>query len=131
LAIAVPFDAGHEQNAEDTFATRGRHSRDARELGQAPADSARVHEAPLRPMDAGEIAAQARELTFGLLAPPRAQIGPQNLRTIKSFHDEALSGNLRSYRSSRLSIHYRVIYQIDRDQVTVDVEKVTNHGYRK
>lgn len=55
--------------------------------------------------------------------------GPEGLRTIKGFHDEALAGNLRGYRSSRLNNAWRVLYQIDRDQVTVSVERVSNHDY--
>jgi addiction module RelE/StbE family toxin len=57
--------------------------------------------------------------------------GPQGLRVIKGFKDEALSGNWKGYRSSRLNIQYRVIYKIQREQVLVEVERVTPHDYRR
>lgn len=57
--------------------------------------------------------------------------GPQGLKLIKGFKDEALSGNWKGFRSSRLNIHYRVIYKIQRDQVLVEVERVTPHDYRR
>ena len=38
--------------------------------------------------------------------------GPPGLRAIKGFHDEALSGEWKGHRSSRLSIQYRVIYRV-------------------
>jgi addiction module RelE/StbE family toxin len=56
--------------------------------------------------------------------------GPQGLRNIKGFHDEALTGNLKGLRSSRLGIKWRVIYSVDQQNVTVDVEDVTPHVYR-
>jgi mRNA-degrading endonuclease YafQ of YafQ-DinJ toxin-antitoxin module len=55
--------------------------------------------------------------------------GPEGLRKIKGFHDEALAGNLRGSRSSRLNNAWRVIYKIDREQVSVNVERVSNHDY--
>ena len=57
--------------------------------------------------------------------------GPQGLRKIKGFHDEALSGNWKGHRSSRLSLQYRVIYRIEGDKVMVQVENVTPHDYRR
>ena len=57
--------------------------------------------------------------------------GPEGLRSIRGFNDEALSGNWRGYRSSRLNLQYRVIYKIDRESVFVQVEKVTPHDYRR
>lgn len=36
----------------------------------------------------------------------------------------------QGHRSSRLTIHYRVIYRVDRKGVTVNVERVSNHDYR-
>jgi addiction module RelE/StbE family toxin len=56
--------------------------------------------------------------------------GPEGLRGIKGFNDEALAGKLRSFRSSRLSQAYRVVYRVDRGQVTVTVERVSKHDYR-
>lgn len=57
--------------------------------------------------------------------------GPQGLKRIKGFHDEALSGKWRGYRSSRLSIQYRVIYKVVGDKVLVQVENVTPHDYQR
>lgn len=57
--------------------------------------------------------------------------GPQGLRSIRGFNDEALSGDWRGYRSSRLNLQYRVIYKVDRDSVFVQVEKLTPHDYRR
>lgn len=57
--------------------------------------------------------------------------GPEGLRNIRGFNDEALSGKWRGYRSSRLNLQYRVIYNIDRENVFVQVEKVTPHDYRR
>lgn len=57
--------------------------------------------------------------------------GPQGLKLIKGFKDEALSGNWKGFRSSRLNIQYRVIYKVRKDQVLVEVERVTPHDYRR
>ena len=57
--------------------------------------------------------------------------GPEGLKLIKGFHDESLSGDWKGYRSSRLNIKYRVIYQINKDEIYVNVEKVTPHDYRR
>ena len=57
--------------------------------------------------------------------------GPEGLRLIRSFNDEALRGEWQGYRSSRLNLQYRVIYKIDRESVFVQVEKVTPHDYRR
>lgn len=59
------------------------------------------------------------------------QSGPQGLRAFKGMHDEALSGKLKGLRSSRLSKSYRVIYQIEKDVVSVHVVDVTAHDYRR
>ena len=56
--------------------------------------------------------------------------GPQGLRLIKGFNDEILSGNWEGHRSSRLNLQYRVIYQIDQEQIFVKVMRVTPHDYR-
>ncbi|HBN15820.1 MAG: type II toxin-antitoxin system mRNA interferase toxin, RelE/StbE family [Gammaproteobacteria bacterium] len=57
--------------------------------------------------------------------------GPQGLKLIKGFKDEALSGNWKGFRSSRLNIQYRVIYKVQKDQVLVEVERTTPHDYRR
>jgi plasmid maintenance system killer protein len=58
------------------------------------------------------------------------QSGPQSLRSIKSFHDEKLSGRLSHLRSFRLNQQWRVLYRVEGDVVTVYVEDVTPHVYR-
>jgi addiction module RelE/StbE family toxin len=57
--------------------------------------------------------------------------GPDGLRSIPGFHDEALSGEWRGYRSSRLSLRYRVIYVVRREEIEVQVISVTSHDYRR
>ena len=57
--------------------------------------------------------------------------GPPGLRLIKGFHDEALRGEWKGCRSSRLGLQYRVIYKIEADEVLVLVLDVTAHDYRK
>ena len=57
--------------------------------------------------------------------------GPKGLRMIKGFRDEALRGEWSGHRSSRLSQQYRVIYQVEADEVSVFVIEVTPHDYRK
>jgi addiction module RelE/StbE family toxin len=57
--------------------------------------------------------------------------GPNGLRQIKGFNDEALRGEWQGHRSSRLSRQHRVIYRIERDKVLVEVVSVTAHDYRK
>lgn len=57
--------------------------------------------------------------------------GPPGLRMIKGFHDEALSGEWKGYRSSRLGLQWRVIYRVVADALLVQVVKVTAHDYRR
>jgi plasmid maintenance system killer protein len=57
--------------------------------------------------------------------------GPQGLRAIKGFHDEALKGDRKGQRSSRLNQQYRVIYEISAREVLVYVLEVTAHDYRR
>lgn len=57
--------------------------------------------------------------------------GPQGLRLIKGFHDEALQGEWKGYRSSRLGLQYRVIYKVEATQVTIFVIDLTPHDYRR
>jgi addiction module RelE/StbE family toxin len=56
--------------------------------------------------------------------------GPDGLRQVKGFRDEALRGEWKRYRSSRLNIQYRLIYKIEKDLVLVQVINVTPHEYR-
>ena len=57
--------------------------------------------------------------------------GPDGLKQIKGFHDEALRGEWKGYRSSRLNIQYRVVYKIEKYLVLVQVVNVTPHDYRR
>jgi addiction module RelE/StbE family toxin len=57
--------------------------------------------------------------------------GPDGLRAIRGFRDEALRGEWKGHRSSRLNIQYRVIYKIEKDLVLVLVVNVTPHDYRR
>ena len=57
--------------------------------------------------------------------------GPQGLRLIKGFHDEALRGEWENHRSSRLGLQYRVIYRVEERQVHVLVVDITPHEYRR
>lgn len=57
--------------------------------------------------------------------------GPSGLRPIKGFHDEALSGRWKGFRSSRLNKQYRVLYRVQDDEVAVYVLDVNAHEYRR
>ena len=57
--------------------------------------------------------------------------GPQGLRPIKGFHDEALKGEWHGYRSSRLGHQYRLIYRVESRRVVVMVIDIMPHDYRK
>ncbi len=57
--------------------------------------------------------------------------GPQGLRQLKGLKDEALSGQWKGFRSSRLNLQYRVIYKIEKDQLLILVNKVTPHDYKR
>ncbi len=57
--------------------------------------------------------------------------GTPGLRTIRGFRDEALSGQWKGYRSSRLSLKYRVIYRVVVSQLLFQVVEVTPHDYRR
>ncbi len=47
--------------------------------------------------------------------------GPEGLRAIRGFNDEALRGQWKGFRSSRLGQKYRVIYKIEATNVLVKV----------
>ena len=57
--------------------------------------------------------------------------GPTGLKLVRGFRDEALRGEWKGYRSSRLDQQYRVIYQVEGDRLKVDVVEVTPHDYRR
>jgi len=56
--------------------------------------------------------------------------GPKGLKIIRGFRDEALKGELKGFRSSRLNEQFRVIYKIEKTEVIVKVIKITPHDYR-
>ena len=55
--------------------------------------------------------------------------GPDKLREFPGFKDEALRGERKGQRSSRLSLQYRVIYSVEREVITVYVLEITPHDY--
>ena len=55
--------------------------------------------------------------------------GPEKLREFPGFHDEKLRGDRKGQRSSRLSLQYRVIYEVERETVTVYVVEISPHKY--
>jgi len=57
--------------------------------------------------------------------------GPNGLRQIKGFNDEPLQGEWKGYRSSRLNIQYRIIYEIEKEQLFVKVIRITAHDYQR
>ena len=57
--------------------------------------------------------------------------GPEGLRLIKAFHDEALKGKWRGHRSSRLSRQYREFYRVEKERVLIEVLRVSAHDYRR
>ncbi len=57
--------------------------------------------------------------------------GPDGLRQIKGFHDEALKGKWQGFRSSRLSLQYRLIYRIENNQLYIQIIDINPHDYRK
>ncbi len=57
--------------------------------------------------------------------------GPPCLRLIKGFDDEALSGRWKGYRSSRLGLHWRVIYRVIPEEMLFQVASITAHEYRR
>jgi addiction module RelE/StbE family toxin len=57
--------------------------------------------------------------------------GPEGLQLIKGFRDEALRGEWKGHRSSRLNQQYRVIYRVESDRLFVFVVELTPHDYRR
>ena len=57
--------------------------------------------------------------------------GPVGLLAIRGFRDEALGGNWKGFRSSRLGQQYRVIYKVESRNVQVFVMDLTPHDYRR
>ena len=57
--------------------------------------------------------------------------GPDGLKFIKGFHDEALKGKWQGFRSSRLGRQHRLFYRIERGKFYVQVIDINPHDYRK
>ena len=59
------------------------------------------------------------------------QVGIEEVRKVKGYHDEPLHGKRQGQRSIRLSRAYRAIYLIKRDGSVefVNVEEVNKHDY--
>ncbi len=57
--------------------------------------------------------------------------GIQEVRKIPGYHDEPLKGNRQGQRSIRLSLSYRMIYEMNKKGVVefVSVEEVNKHDY--
>ncbi len=57
--------------------------------------------------------------------------GPPGVRLIKGFLDEALAGEWRGFRSSRLGLQWRVSYRVISNDLAFYVESITPHDYRR
>jgi len=57
--------------------------------------------------------------------------GLPGLHLIRGFHDEALSGGWQGYRSSRISLQWRVIYRVIPEELLFQVASITAHDYRR
>jgi toxin HigB-1 len=57
--------------------------------------------------------------------------GPSGLRLIKGFHDEALAGEWKGHRSSRLGIQFRLIYRVVPSEQLFQIVSITAHDYRR
>jgi mRNA-degrading endonuclease RelE of RelBE toxin-antitoxin system len=57
--------------------------------------------------------------------------GPPGLRLIRGFRDEALRGEWRGCRSSRLGLRYRLMYRVIPEQSLFQVVQITPHDYRR
>ena len=57
--------------------------------------------------------------------------GPPGLRLIRGFSDEALSGEWKGHRSSRLGLQWRVIYRTTPDEQLFQVMSIAAHDYRR
>ena len=57
--------------------------------------------------------------------------GPPGLRLIRGLRGEALAGEWKNHRSSRLGLQYRVIYRVVASEILVLVVELTSHDYRR
>ncbi len=56
-------------------------------------------------------------------------LGPRGLKKVRGFRDEALQGDWKGFRSSRLNKQWRVIYKVESSQLEVYVLEITPHKY--
>ena len=54
--------------------------------------------------------------------------GPRALKQIPGFNDHLLKGNWEGYRASSLNEQYRVIYQMNKNEIIVEVFDVNAHN---
>ena len=55
--------------------------------------------------------------------------GPEKLKEFPGFNDEKLKGTHSGQRSSRLSLLYRVIHEVERESISVYIIEITPHNY--
>ena len=55
--------------------------------------------------------------------------GPSILKNFPGFNDEKLSEIREGQRSSRLNLQFRVIYQVENENIMVYVLEITPHNY--
>jgi len=53
--------------------------------------------------------------------------GPDKLKEFPGFNDENLKGKRKGQRSSRLNLQYRVIYEVEKEEILVYVVEITPH----
>ena len=56
--------------------------------------------------------------------------GPLGLKKIRGFKDEALKGKWFGFRSSRLSLQYRIIYKVVFSEIRIEVLRISAHDYK-
>ena len=56
-------------------------------------------------------------------------MGPTGLKKVRGFRDEALKGDWKGFRSSRLNKQWRVIYKVEEKNFEVFVMDVSPHKY--
>jgi len=57
--------------------------------------------------------------------------GLEGLRKIKGYHDESLRGEWHGFRSSRLSLKWRVIYMAKKEVCEIYIVNNNPHKYEK
>jgi len=55
--------------------------------------------------------------------------GPSVLKNFPGFNDEKLYGIREGQRSSRLNLQFRVIYEVENENIMVYVLEITPHNY--